>query len=55
MFQILIHLVNVKVDHGHNNIVKLKAHTHTHILWSSSPNDFVEAYDNISFPKTNSC
>lgn len=29
IFQILIHLVNVKVDHGHN-IVKLKVHTHTH-------------------------
>jgi hypothetical protein len=58
IFRNLIHLVNVKVGHGHN-IVKLKVHTHTHththILWSSSPNDFVEAYDNNVFPKTNSC
>ncbi len=31
VFRNLIHLVNVKGDHGHN-IVKLKRHTHTYFV-----------------------
>jgi hypothetical protein len=55
IFRNLIHLGNVKIDHGHN-IVKLKVQTHTHtfcglqaqmILWKHMTTIF--------FPKTNSC
>jgi hypothetical protein len=59
IFRNLIHLVNVKVGHGHN-IVKLKVHTHTHthifcglqaqmILWKHMTTMFFQKLIHVDF------